>query len=57
MPRGRILELKNNYGIIDTDAYKVEHEWIPANSARTAHPFQRNGAPFRFKLRKAQQVN
>ena len=23
MPRGRILELKNNYGIIDTDAYKV----------------------------------
>lgn len=28
-----------------------------ANSARTAHPFQRNGAPFRFKLRKAQQVN
>ena len=29
MPRGRILELKNNYGIIDTDAYKVEHEWIP----------------------------
>lgn len=29
MPRGSILELKNNYGIIDTDAYKVEHEWIP----------------------------
>ena len=29
MPRGRILELKNNYGIIDTDAFKVEHEWIP----------------------------
>ena len=29
MSRGRILELKNNYGIIDTDAYKVEHEWIP----------------------------
>ena len=28
-----------------------------AYSARTAHPFQRNGAPFRFKLRKAQQVN
>ena len=24
--------------------------------ARTAHPFQRNGAPFRFKLSKAQQV-
>ena len=29
MPRGSILELKNNYGIIDTDAYKFEHEWIP----------------------------
>ena len=28
MPRGSILELKNNYGIIDTDAYKFEHEWI-----------------------------
>ena len=28
-----------------------------AYSARTAHPFQRNGAPFRFKLRKAQQVD
>ena len=28
-----------------------------AYSARTAHPFQRNGAPFRFKLSKAQQVN
>jgi len=30
---------------------------IPAYSARTAHPFQRNGAPFRFKLSKAQQVD
>lgn len=28
-----------------------------AYSARTAHPFQRNGAPFRFKLSKAQQVD
>ena len=27
-----------------------------AYSARTAHPFQRNGALFRFKLSKAQQV-
>ena len=34
--------------------------WISklrAYSARTAHPFQRNGAPFRFKLSKAQQVD
>ena len=29
---------------------------IVAYSARTAHPFQRNGAPFRFKLSKAQHV-
>ena len=28
-----------------------------AYSARTAHPFQRNGAPFRFKLSKTQQVD
>ena len=31
--------------------------FISAYSARTAHPFQRNGAPFRFKLSKAQQVD
>lgn len=30
---------------------------VYAYSARTAHPFQRNGAPFRFKLSKAQQVD
>ena len=30
---------------------------LNAYSARTAHPFQRNGAPFRFKLSKAQQVD
>lgn len=30
---------------------------LVAYSARTAHPFQRNGAPFRFKLSKAQQVD
>lgn len=34
-----------------------DHPFKVANSARTAHPFQRNGAPFRFKLSKAQQVN
>ena len=32
-------------------------ERLNAYSARTAHPFQRNGAPFRFKLSKAQQVD
>lgn len=29
MPRGRIVDLKNNYGVIATDAYKFENEWIP----------------------------
>ncbi len=29
MPRGKIYELNNNYGFIDTDSYKVEHEWVP----------------------------
>lgn len=48
-------------------AYQQEkkQEWLDftqqinqlAYSARTAHPFQRNGAPFRFKLSKAQQVD
>ena len=36
------------------------YSWREAQSeysARTAHPFQRNGAPFRFKLSKAQQVD
>ena len=28
-----------------------------AYSGKTAHPFQRNGAPFRLKLSKAQLVN
>ena len=32
---------------LDMDAY----------SARTAHPFRGNGAPFRFKLSKAQLVD
>ena len=37
-------------GII-SDGYEA------AYSVRTAHPFRRNGAPFRFKLSKAQQVD
>ena len=38
-------------------AVKMECYVSAAYSARTAHPFQRNGAPFRFKLSKAQQVD
>lgn len=29
MPKGNVVEIKNNYGIISTDAYKMESEWIP----------------------------
>lgn len=29
MPKGKIVELKNNYGVIDTSAFKAENEWIP----------------------------
>lgn len=29
MSRGKIVNLKNNYGIISTGAYRVEDEWIP----------------------------
>lgn len=36
---------------------KLIRELLAAYSARTAHPFRRNGAPFRFKLSKAQQVD
>lgn len=35
----------------------MKYRYLSAYSARTAHPFQRNGAPFRFKLSKAQQVD
>ena len=35
----------------------IDNQLNLAYSARTAHPFRRNGAPFRFKLSKAQQVD
>ena len=38
-------------------ALRLVGDMLSAYSARTAHPFQRNGAPFRFKLSKAQQVD
>ena len=50
--------------VLSTVIDKVEvqipefHEALEgAYSVRTAHPFRRNGAPFRFKLSKAQQVD
>ena len=49
------LTKEDKYGYELTDAISREMS-IAAYSARTAHPFQRNGAPFRFKLSKAQQV-
>ena len=48
---------KNGTEIITDLENNKEQCSFSANSARTAHPFQRNGAPFRFKLSKAQQVN
>ena len=44
-------------GISIEDIRSIISEKVTAYSARTAHPFQRNGAPFRFKLSKAQQVD
>lgn len=29
MPKGKIIDIKNNYGLIYTDAYKVKNEQIP----------------------------
>ena len=60
----QVEKLKNEKNLIITDDdFAVEslqnisyYALIGAYSARTAHPFQRNGAPFRFKLSKAQQV-
>ena len=46
-------------GLKNDIKFKILQELMQetAYSARTAHPFQRNGAPFRFKLSKAQQVD
>ena len=49
----KLLEL---YNAMNGSDYKDASELQAAYSARTAHPFQRNGALFRFKLSKAQQV-
>ncbi len=35
----------------------AEDNELNAYSAESAHPFRRNGAPFRFKLSSAQIVN
>ena len=49
------MSYKTDYKIKGFFEYVVPP--LDAYSARTAHPFQRNGAPFRFKLSKAQQVD
>ncbi len=48
---------KNKYGHLLYDIHAMHRAETIAYSARTAHPFRRNGAPFRFKLSKAQQVD
>ena len=52
-------DAKNYEAYIPTEKHTKSFEELQkiAYSARTAHPFQRNGAPFRFKLSKAQQVD
>ena len=42
---------------IRIDGTDIRTMGYTAYSVRTAHPFRRNGAPFRFKLSKAQQVD
>ena len=53
---GQILPLLSVLFIIKSIVQDILYGFF-AYSARTAHPFQRNGAPFRFKLSKAQQVD
>ena len=51
------LELLNQKSFTKITVTEICKNAEIAYSARTAHPFQRNGAPFRFKLSKAQQVD
>lgn len=44
-------------GMEDTALQKLLGHTTLAYSAESAHPFRRNGAPFRFKLSSAQIVN
>ena len=62
MARGRVVELKNNYGIVATDAYKHENEWIPF-SVTTSMLEENNGKEYikytdevEFTLSKSQGV-
>ena len=50
-------EILENDSSIDFLSIQFDDKILNAYSARTAHPFRRNGAPFRFKLSKAQQVD
>ena len=47
----RLSEIERVAGVVSSNGSRC------AYSARTAHPFRRNGAPFRFKLSKAQLVD
>jgi len=51
--RTKVEQLHSDF----VNIYLADDVYYSAYSARTAHPFQRNGAPFRFKLSKAQQVD
>ena len=56
------FEKQNNivYGdpvYVEKFIYFLQCDYNNAYSAESAHPFRRNGAPFRFKLSSAQIVN
>lgn len=54
-----IIEDAMAFGMIFAAVYFIGRTFaeVTANSAKSAHPFRRNGAPFRLKLSKAQLVN
>lgn len=49
--------LKKNKRICFISCLGILFMLLGAYSGKTAHPFQKNGAPFRLKLSKAQLVN
>ena len=59
-PNGEIIMDYSIHDALEAGCNKVVfiiRKDIDAYSAESAHPFRRNGAPFRFKLSSAQIVN
>lgn len=53
----RVKNLSKVYGTEENLVYALKGVELSAYSAKPAHPFRRNGAPFRLKLSNAQLVN